>query len=289
MRVFGITKYLQPLWPCQKQPWTKTASPRPAMTMSGATVTYSQPWMGTRLQLEATQVQVTLRALPFGIFGTPSSYQWVVVSRPQGSTLSLAQAMGQEVIFAPDRAGSYVIEATALSTNGICEVGTYTINVQTAQMSGNFIRVELTWTTPNVTSNPDTNGTDLDLHYRHPAGTWNQAPLSIYWQNKTADWGTPGASDDPSLTLDDVNALGPEQIEHPNPQAGAVYNVGVYYYADRGLGESLATVRIFINGVLAREFLNKSLPSQQYFWDVALVSWSTQTVTPVDTVASVNW
>ena len=146
--------------------------------------------------------------------------------------------------------------------------------------------IELTWDTPADPDQTDTFGTDLDLHllYPHQDGMWSQAPWDIYWLNPTAEWGNPGPDDDPVLVIDDSDGAGPEAIRFDSPEAGLVYSIGAYYYADNGYGPSYATLRVYVNGLLDYEYANQFLAAAGTFWLAATITWPT-TVTAVNQVS----
>ena len=133
----------------------------------------------------------------------------------------------------------------------------------------------------------DRDRTDLDLHLLDPTGSagpltssgWFNLQHDCHYIVRNPDWGVVGATNDnPSLDIDDSTGFGPEQISIPSPQSG-VFTVGVHYYCDLGLGPSVATVRIFCNGSLARE-LTQSLAATGTLWQVATIDWPSCAVTP---------
>ena len=97
------------------------------------------------------------------------------------------------------------------------------------------------------------------------------------------DWGESGSpEDDPSLDIDDVDGSGPENINLNEPERDRTYAIGVYYYSDRGMGESYATIRVFIDGILVYQAEDKELDRTGYFWDVGRISWPSNEVEVVD-------
>ena len=72
----------------------------------------------------------------------------------------------------------------------------------------------------------------------------------------TSDWGILGdSSDDPSLDLDDIDGLGPENINIYNPQANGTYTVFVHDYTGSApsdtLGPNNVTINVYLNGTQA--------------------------------------
>jgi hypothetical protein len=147
------------------------------------------------------------------------------------------------------------------------------------------IHVELTWTTPGDPNETDTEGTDVDLHFRHPNGQrWNQSPYDCYFANPNPDWGPTGPMSNPSLDIDDTNGAGPENINLNDPDftdqttLPGPYLVGVHYYSSGGLftadyGASNSTIRIYLGGSLAGTY-TRNLNTTDNFWEVAGIIWT---------------
>lgn len=212
--------------------------------------------------------------------GTIDRYEWNIVQRPPGSTARMtpSNAVAEPSLFL-DLAGEYVIELKAFDDRGTESCGEQAIVTINATPDED-IHVQLVWDTPGDNDQTDRAGTDVDLHFLHPNGTWNFAPWDIYWSNPTADWGAPGDErDDPSLDIDDIDGAGPENVNLDGPEDGIEYNVGVYYFADNGYGPSYATVRIFIGGI--QQYEKEQLLSQtDEFWHVGTISWPTTQFDP---------
>jgi hypothetical protein len=237
--------------------------------------------------------------------GMPVSYGWVVVSRPEGSTAQpverffnpLRPADGGEADdmstpsaqFFVDLAGEYVFNLVVTDDLGFaapsnsCPQMDATILV--SSLPDEDIHVELTWTTPGDPNETDTEGTDVDLHFRHPNGQrWNQSPWDCYFANPNPDWGPTGPVGNPSLDIDDVNGAGPENINLNDPEftdqttLPGPYLVGVHYYGSGGLfttdyGPSEATIRLYLGGVLAGTY-TQVLNATNNFWEVAGIIWT---------------
>lgn len=240
-----------------------------------------------------------------GPSGMPVSYEWVVVSRPEGSTAQpverffnpLRPADGGEpdnnstptAQFFVDLAGEYVFNLVVMDDLGFaapsntCPQQEATIIVNS--LPDEDIHVELTWTTPGDPNETDTEGTDVDLHFRHPnAQRWNQSPYDCYFANPNPDWGPTGPIGNPSLDIDDVNGAGPENINLNDPEftdqttIPGPYLVGVHYYQSGGLftadyGASEATIRIYLGGSLAGTY-TRVLDVTDNFWEVVGVIWT---------------
>lgn len=206
--------------------------------------------------------------------GNISSYEWTIISRPDGSTAR--PSPGPDVMKPTlylDLAGTYEIELVVYDNQGTASCGERAV-VTIHAIPQDDVHIQLIWDAPAVINPRDGHGTDVDLHYLHPLGRWNEAPYDIFWNNRTADWGLLGDStDDPRLDIDDLFAGGPENINHSNPEVGLDYGVGVYYFSDRGFGAAYATIRIYIRGELRYEVKNRYLPEEGHFWYAAVIRW----------------
>ena len=136
------------------------------------------------------------------------------------------------------------------------------------------IYISTTWETPLDANLDDRKGADLDLHYIHPQGTFEDPFYDIFWRNRTADWGAPGPQGDPNLLRDDRDGAGPEVLAHQDPLDGLTYDVGVYYFDDAGFATSLITTNIYIRGQLAASSQRQALTATGQYLHVGKVQWS---------------
>ncbi len=209
--------------------------------------------------------------------GTIARYEWNLVQKPTNSTARFTPSptVAEPDLFL-DLAGDYVVELKVFDDKGTESCGDQAI-VTIRATPDEDIHVQLVWDTPTDTDQTDAFGTDLDLHFLHPNGTWNNLPFDVFWNNPEAEWGAPGPADNPSLDIDDTDGAGPENVNLRDPESGLTYAVGAYYYADNGYGPTYATVRIYIRGTQTFEWRDMYLPRAQSFWYVATISWpSTQ-------------
>ena len=215
--------------------------------------------------------------------GSIERYEWSIIDRPKDSTARLTPSSSakQPELFL-DLAGDYKVELKVYDNEETASCGERAI-VEITAIPQDDIHVQLVWDTPADPDQTDTDGADLDLHYLNPNGQWNEKPYDIFWHNKTGDWGLKGDSpaatkDNPTLDIDDTDGAGPENVNHDEPKNGTAYSVGVYYYDANGFGPSYATVRIYIDGQLAKEFKNKYMSGTFDFWKVGLVEWPSKNI-----------
>ncbi|MCA9527204.1 MAG: choice-of-anchor D domain-containing protein [Myxococcales bacterium] len=244
----------------------------------------------------------------------PVEYEWVVVSRPDGSVSQPVEnffnnqspadggprddTMTPTSLFFVDLAGTYVVELRVRDNLGLDSIACDNPAVVTiVARPEEAIHVQLVWDTPNDPDQTDAGGADLDLHLLHPnAENWFSAPYDCHYANPVPDWGQlENPADDPSLDIDDINGAGPENVNLDLPEntdvLGAPYLVGVHYYnsSDRltgfDYGPSFATVRVFINGELSwdgRDDLEngrREMEAEDHFWDVVQITWPDGNVT----------
>lgn len=207
--------------------------------------------------------------------GQPSAIAWRVLRAPPSSTSQFQpSAEVASPSFEFDQAGEFRlgVELTGIPT---CRSGAILVTV--VQTDEPALRIQLIW--------PATGGgADLDLHFLHPNGGWDQAPWDCYWSNREPNWGNAGSrDDDPALNADtDWDDKSSETLVFRLPES-IEYALGVFYTADHGCGLLTATVRVYFFGDLVEEFQISDFSSRQ-FWDVARVNWASREISSVDTL-----
>jgi hypothetical protein len=224
-------------------------------------------------------------------------YQWVVLSRPQGSTSQPVESFfnpgspanggpaddqsSPEARFFVDLIGEYLIELQVIDPTGYrlpseeCgESQVIRVNARTEDE----IHIELTWSTAGDPDETDEDGTDVDLHLLHPrAFGWNDDRFDCYYGNRVPNWGAPGPSGDPSLDIDDTNGAGPENIHLNDPEDTSMlsgpYLIGVHYYGSSWFGPSEAQIRVFLSGELEAVY-TRVLLEAEHFWVPASIHWT---------------
>lgn len=198
--------------------------------------------------------------------GEVTGYTWSLVSRPGSSTARLSpNGAAAEPSLLIDAVGTYEVELDVTDSAGEDACNPDRLVITATDSDETTVHVQLTWDTPADDDQTDQTGTDLDLHYMHPNGTWDEEPWDCFWRNLNPDWGPAGAPGNPNVDIDDTNGAGPENISHPGPE-DVVYRVGVYYYADNGFGASYATVKVYIDNQLILESQDVELSTTGKFW-----------------------
>jgi hypothetical protein len=230
-----------------------------------------------------------------------ATYTWRIIERPAGSTTRPVEALGGDpqspltealeddpetptaVLFL-DQVGAYTVTLLVVAADGAQAEANATFESTT----GSAIHIELSWDTPGDANQIDGAGTDVDMHFTRPGGTWNTSS-DCHHAHPAPDWGAvDDARDDPALDLDDVDGAGPENIHLDAPEdtenLGGPYQVGVDYFREEdlgtleGYGSSFVTVRVYLDGALA--WMNEApreLAHAQAFWHVGEIIW-----TPMD-------
>jgi hypothetical protein len=270
---------------------TRSGRSTPPICATGVvSVNGSPPWR------PQTAVHVT-GAASWGADETELLYIWSLV-QPEGSHVRLeTQGNPSDVVFVPKMIGTYEIILSVEGIDGLPPCGPTTAVVEVSPGSG--IHIEMVWDTPEDPDQSDTGGgvrrtapppgADLDLHFAHPdAASWFDSMLDCFWLNPEPDWADktahpatysyqPTITDNPAMTLQDIDGAGPEIITLKRPQEGATYYVGVHYWNDNGYGLSDAQVRIYLDGELSYSSQWVSLQDLD-MWEVATLDWSNREV-----------
>ncbi|TXD33952.1 hypothetical protein FRC98_19850 [Lujinxingia vulgaris] len=211
--------------------------------------------------------------------GDITAVEWAIVEQPADGAVQLTSGPSSwtNELFL-ELAGHYIVELHVWNDRGerSCEPA----RMELVALPDAALHIQLVWDTPRDLERYDDHGSDLDLHVLHPLGRWGRIPYDCYWQNPRPAWGA-------SLDIDRGNGWGPENINLNEPEDGLSYGVGVHYFADRGLGDSFATVRIYVAGTLADEFQREPMRQGQ-FWHVANVNWPSGEIDAVEDVFRFN-
>lgn len=241
----------------------------PRVEIGGQSVDRATP--GQPLELS---VEVGEGALPV------AGYRWSVDQPSDSYVTFLPGADIEAPTFTPWVVGTYTFYLDVIDTQGVVRrAGSHLLRV--APTDG--LHVELTWRTPGDPDESDSGGaggssagSDVDLHLRHAqSDKWFDWTYDCYWENPNPEWGFFGGPDNPALDRDDTDGAGPEVISLESPEANT-YRVGVHYWSDWSYGPSIATVRIFLGGVLVESWETELVDSD--LWESHLIDPTSGTV-----------
>ena len=167
---------------------------------------------------------------------SPVTYQWTLLSMPELSGTALDNDTDGAFEFVVDVAGVYTLELVVTDSAGIeSEPATCQINAVPAEE----LYVALSW---------DTGNSDVDLHLV-PEGHRYFGEADCYFGNPSPSIWTTSGYGVPVYALDNQTGYGPENINVDSP-ADMSYYIRVHYWADRGGGDTKATVSIYVHGEL---------------------------------------
>ena len=205
--------------------------------------------------------------------GALVEYQWSLISRPNGSAVSLNATVGNanRYNFIPDLAGEYTAQLVVVNEDGIAsEPCTTTIDAIPDQN----LWVEMFWTHPDD---------DMDLHLLRPDGTLGE-DSDCFYDNCVSgglDWGEQSNDiDDPSLDIDDIHGIGPENINILVPEDGT-FTVVVHDYqfsTPNYYEENTVTVNVFLGGQLTWTG-SKPVSGENSYTRFVKVAWPEGTIT----------
>jgi len=251
----------------------RALSNRPPIAVCGEALTV-EPWSRASLDGSQSYDQDTPP-------DNPLQYQWRLLTRPSGSTAQLERANTAQPSFWVDITGSYELELNVIDALGLPSQTPCLVEVEA--LPTNAIRIELTWDHPD---------SDLDLHLIQSGGSFCDCATDCHYRDcaRRPNWfpATPGSN--PRLDIDDRAGFGPETIDIDGEgvdrfiQDGS-YQIAVHYYAsNEGISSwptnrSVATVRVFIFGLLAAEFTHP-LDNDGDVWLVGSLTWPDRIVIP---------
>ncbi len=208
--------------------------------------------------------------------GTDLSYEWSVITRPDGSMSEIQPSPFEpEPQFEVDIVGDFKIELTVYDETGLRNCEPAIVDILAAPTED--IHIQLTWSAPEVDStyggpNSDMGiGTDLDVHYLSPAvnDNWGSSDTIYYWYPEQ-DWGEYGYA---VLDIDDLYGENPENINHTDPALGERYRLGVHYFDDKNHGPADARVRVYFDDYLHDQY-EKRLNGTGDFWYLGNIEWA---------------
>lgn len=202
--------------------------------------------------------------------GTIARYTWTLISAPSGSAAALGAGPSPNRTFQPDLVGNYTAQLVVTNSTGQtsepCEA-------TLSAITNEAFWIEMYWAHASD---------DMDLHLLRPSGA-RETVGDCYYDNctdGTLDWGLRGVTrDDPSLDLDDISGVGPENINMEAPANGD-YTVEVHDYpgTEYTSGNDV-TVNIYVGGALVWSD-TRMIPGEDIYESYATVTWPGGAVTP---------
>ncbi len=191
--------------------------------------------------------------------GESLSYEWSVITQPIGSSSNLGNNTDSNLNYYVDVAGNYQINLTVENQSGFRSSPAECLFYAEPPSD---IHIELSWSDPHA---------DLDLHLLKddPMGFFS-FETDCCWCNSNPEWGDSTELDNPVLISDSSDNSIPEIIDISEAAEGEYY-VRIHYYSDLGAGQTQATVRIYMSGMLEGQYTQPLIHNQ--VWDVGFVRW----------------
>jgi len=225
--------------------------------------------------------------------GQALSYAWRIGSAPAGSSVAISNPSSARPTLFAQLAGDYLICLTVTDTTS-CRGAEKCVTMHVVPASK--IHVQLTW---------DKDETDVDLHFMLDGisnflddgqggvggGTNCNRAKDCSWVCRVPAWGAAGTTDDPRLDIDDLDGLGPENVNLDAPFNQNPYVIAVHYWCDKpgpmyngnARGTTTATLRVYIDGILRRTWSRLLSPRER--WYVGDIGWNNAT-TPAYTITN---
>jgi len=206
--------------------------------------------------------------------GLIATYRWDVVEYPPGTDVTMFNPGGGDSAlfhFWLPIAGHYDVKLTVWNTSGIQSGDTPESHVEFDVIPGSRVHIQLVW-------DDALNDQDLHLVYKDKDDRVCNMPWDCFYDNRTPIWfaGLPSADGpNPSLDIDDMYGLGPENINIDDPLPGT-YRIYVHYFGNHASAATTPTrntVRIYLNGFQAGEF-RRTLNSFDQVWAVGDITWA---------------
>jgi hypothetical protein len=112
----------------------------------------------------------------------------------------------------------------------------------------------------------------MDLHLLNQIDSLFSFEHDCCWCNPTPEWNTSESTSNPILSVDSSVHTTPEIIDVWIADE-LDYHLMVHYFSDLGVGQTTATIRIYLSGVLVGQYSQDMTHNQ--LWDVGFVRWST--------------
>jgi len=202
--------------------------------------------------------------------GLITEYVWTLYEKPEGSISYIPNGGPNRPDFSPDLAGTYIGQLVVHNEWGRESEPCY---AELEAIPKESLWVEMWWEYP---------ADDMDLHIIRPNGAIETSG-DCYYANCVGgflDWGIAGLDiDDPSLDIDDITGVGPENTNILEPENGT-FQILVHDFPGSVFNDpNTVWVRIYVSGVMVWEDY-KVISGENSYTTFATVSWPDGAVTP---------
>ena len=187
------------------------------------------------------------------------SYQWTVERKPGSSQAQLTTPTDSQTYINVDVAGDYQVNLTVQNQDGTLSPAAECLFYAEPPAD---IHIELSWDAANA---------DFDLHLSKEEEQLFTFEHDCCWCNPQPTWSTEDQSN-PILSTDSSDYTIPEEIDVWLAE-DRDYHLNVHYFSDLGAGQSTATIRIYLSGVLVEQYSQEMIHNQM--WNVGFIRWTT--------------
>ena len=203
--------------------------------------------------------------------GTIVDFDWTLISQPSGSSAVMPTGTGPNRSgFLTDLAGTYVGQLIVTNDRG---ESSDPCTAELEAIPSEDLWIEMYWTR---------SGDDMDLHLLAPGGSIGTTS-DCHWTNCTPsdpplNWGGSGSADNPGLDIDDIDDIGPENINIEEPQDGTFTVIVHDYPSSVYSGANQVTVNIYVGGALTWTD-TRSISGENSYEYFATIEWPSGDVT----------
>jgi len=187
-------------------------------------------------------------------------YEWTIEKRPSTSQAELVTPADSQTYINVDVAGDYQVNLRVQNQDGTFSPPAECLFY--AQPPAD-IHVELSW---------DEDNSDMDLHMMRQSDALFSLEDDCCWCNPNPSWAGSENPSNPILSVDSDNYTTPEVIDVWSAE-DIDYHLSVHYFSDLGVGQTTATIRIYLSGVLEGQYSQEMIHNQ--VWDLGYIRWST--------------
>ncbi|MEC7988039.1 MAG: choice-of-anchor D domain-containing protein [Myxococcota bacterium] len=192
--------------------------------------------------------------------GQVLNYQWTLERSPLGSQAILETPNDSQTNLNVDVSGNYQVNLIVQNANGTTSPPAECLFYAEPPAD---IHIELSWLDADA---------DLDLHLMQEENALFSLESDCCWCNSNPEWGESIIEDNPVLSVDSSDNSTPEMLDVWQAETKDYY-LSTHYFSDLGAGQTEATIRIYLSGVLVGQYSQTMIHNQ--VWDVGFIRWST--------------